>query len=428
MADALVSGASVRKDVEVQLLSAAPVALVAMSEPDRLTRLAQLAVSVGANVQPGQLVVVTGTVEHAPLMREIARASYRSGAKQVEPYYQDRHFTRALIELGPEESIGETAPWLLAMMKTLVAEKGAYIQITADAEPALLGDLDGNKVGKWRPRELMAEWGRIISDRSVNWTIVAAPSEGWARQVFGKPDVDALWRAVEKAVRLDREDPVAAWREHIARLKKKGEILTERRFDSLRYRGPGTDFTVGLLPSSRWAGAEEKTTFGVSHIVNLPTEEVFTSPDCRRAEGQLRSTRPLDLRGTEVEDLEFEFHDGRITHVKASTGADAVRVQLAIDANASRLGEVSLVDGSSEVGKLALTFHNTLFDENATCHMAYGNAFAFAIEDAADRAAGMNKSAVHTDFMVGGPEVEVDGKERGGAWVPILRNNEFQIG
>jgi aminopeptidase len=182
-----------------------------------------------------------------------------------------------------------------------------------------------------------------------------------------------------------------------------------------------------LLPSSRWIAGDSVTAFGVSHIVNLPTEEVFTSPDCRRAEGKLRSTRPLDLRGTVVRDLEFEFHEGRITAVKASAGADAVRAQLAVDASANHLGELSLVDGSSEVGKLGLTFSNTLFDENATCHVAYGSGFAYCVEDEADRAAGLNHSAVHTDFMVGGPEVEVDGKEPGGAWVPILRNNEFQI-
>jgi aminopeptidase len=313
------------------------------------------------------------------------------------------------------------------MMKALVDQKGSYIQVTADAEPTLFADLDGSKVGRWRPHELTQEWGRVIGERLVNWTIVAAPSEGWARQVFGKPDVDALWTAVEKAVRLDREDPVAAWREHCARLKRIAAAITERHFDSLRYRGPGTDFTAGLLPSSRWIAGDSVTAYGVPHIVNLPTEEVFTSPDCRRAEGKLRSTRPLDLRGTVVRDLEFEFHEGRITAVKASTGADAVRAQLAVDANASRLGELSLVDGSSEVGKLGLTFSNTLFDENATCHVAYGSGFTYCVDDEADRAAGLNHSAIHTDFMVGGPEVEVDGKERGGAWAPILRNNEFQI-
>jgi aminopeptidase len=230
-----------------------------MNEADRLARYAHLTVSVGANVQPGQLVVVLGTVEHAPLMREIAREAYRAGARLVEPYYQDRRFTRAQIQLGPEEALGETAPWLLTMMKTLSAEGGAYIQVTADAEPTLFADLPSAKAGKWRPREFMAEWGRVIGERSVNWTIVASPSAGWAEQVFGKPDVEALWQAVEKAVRLDREDPAAAWREHIAKLKRTAGALTQRHFDSLRYRGPGTDFTVGLLPSSRWVTGDSVT-------------------------------------------------------------------------------------------------------------------------------------------------------------------------
>lgn len=398
-----------------------------MIERDRLQRLAELTVSVGANVQPGQLVVIFGLVENAPLIREIARAAYRAGARIVAPSYVDRHFTRALIEFGPDDSLDYTPPWVLNMLSNLEAEKGAFIQVSGDPEPELLADLPGDRVGRALPRELLSQWTRMVSERVVTWTIVPAPTQAWARQVFGEPNVEALWDAIEKAVRLDRPDPVAAWRAHIERLAAIAEALNERRFDSLRYRGPGTDFTVGLLDSSRWDGADTETIFGLSHVPNLPTEEVFTSPDCRRAEGSLRSTRPLPILGTVVRDLELEFRDGRIVEVKASSGADIVRGQLATDENASRLGEVSLVDGSSEVGKLGLIFYNTLFDENATSHIAYGAGFDFCVPDENDRAEGLNRSAVHTDFMVGGPEVEVDGKERTGAWVPVLRNNEFQI-
>ena len=398
-----------------------------MDQQQRLERMARLTVEVGANVQPGQLVVIAGFVDNAPLIREIARAAYRAGARRVESEYMDRHLTRAAIELGPEESLDYSAPWLMTMLDTLANEKGAYIQVSGDPDPELLADLPGDRVGKARPRDWRAQWMRMVNEHAVNWTIVPAPTPAWARQVFGEPDMDALWDAIEKAVRLDQPDPVAAWREHVARLRRIADALTERRFEDLRYRGPGTDFTVGLLPSSRWDGADTTTSFGVGFVPNLPTEEVFTTPDRRRADGRLRSTRPLDMRGTIVRDLEFEFRDGRIVSVSASSGADVVRAELAVDEGASRLGEVSLVDGSSAVGQLGLTFYNTLFDENATSHVAYGAGFSFVVEDDADRAAGLNDSAVHTDFMVGGPEVEISGKEPGGAWVSILRDNEFQV-
>jgi aminopeptidase len=398
-----------------------------MDQGERLGRLARLAVEVGANVQPGQLVVVAGLVEHADLAREVARAAYRAGARLVAPRYVDRHFTKALVELGPEESLSLTPAWDLALLSTLAEERGAFIMLSGDPEPHLLADLDETRVGRAQPREFTTAWGRIIGARLVNWTIIPAPNPGWAEEVFGRRDVEPIWEAVEKAVRLDRPDPVDAWRRHLARLARIADALTERRFDALSYRGPGTDFTVGLLPSGRWVSGNLQTAAGLSHVPNLPTEEVFTTPDCRRADGTLRSTRPLQVGGTLVKDLAMEFREGRIVKVSANGGADLIRAQVAADEGAGRLGEVALVDGSSEVGKLGLTFFNTLFDENATCHVAYGNGFSFCIDEDADRDAGMNVSSVHTDFMVGGPEVEIDGIDISGERVPILRGNEFQV-
>jgi aminopeptidase len=267
----------------------------------------------------------------------------------------------------------------------------------------------------------------------VNWTIVAAPTEGWARSVFGEPDLERLWRAVATATRLDDRDPVAAWCEHVATLKKRAAALNERSLDAVRFRGPGTDLTVGLMSASRWLCATFETRDGIEHLPNMPTEEVFTSPDWRRAEGTVRSTYPLAVGGTIVHDLEVRFEGGRIVEVGASEGREVIEHQLATDEQARFLGEVALVDGSSAVKRTGLVFQDTLFDENATCHIAYGNGLPMAVEGADGKDGeemlelGVNVSGAHTDFMIGGPEVEVDGLTASGEAVPILRGDAWQL-
>ena len=227
-------------------------------------------------------------------------------------------------------------------------------------------------------------------------------------------------------MRLDEDDPVAAWRAHVAKLGARAKLLNDMRVDSLRYRGPGTDLTVGLLPESRWQGCESTTSTGIPYVANMPTEEVFTTPDCRRTEGTARSTQPLVLAGQIVKGLEVRFENGRIVDVRAEEGASVVEGELASDESAPYLGEVALVDGTSRVGQTGRVFYETLFDENASCHVAYGSAYAEAVEGGVID--GVNVSSVHTDFMLGGADVEVDAVLHDGTVVPLLRENVWQLG
>jgi aminopeptidase len=309
----------------------------------------------------------------------------------------------------------------------------ALIMISGDPEPDLLGDLDQRRVGMARPIDGLRRRLAAQSDRRISWTIAAHPTAGQAELVFGEPDLERLWEAVAFSVRLDADDPVAAWREHVARLRRRREALDALELDAVRFRGPGTDLTVGLLPEGRWLGGGTTTTFGVEHVPNLPTEEVFVCPDLRRTSGTVRSTKPLALSGTIVRDLELRFEQGAVVDVRASAGADAVRAQLDTDEGARYLGELALVDGESRVGQTGITFFDTLFDENASCHIAYGTGVSFGVEAWEGlgpdelRARGVNVSSVHTDFMIGGPEVDVDGVTRDGETIPILREEVWQL-
>jgi aminopeptidase len=398
---------------------------------DRLETYARLAVQVGLNLQPGQTLGINALIEHAPLARAIAREAYAAGARYVDVVYTDQHVRRAHIAQAADDQLGYSPPWLVARLRELGETGGALVAITGNPEPELYADLDGERVGKARMREL-AEESLKLTDGLCNWTIVAYPNEGWAQTVLGEPDVERLWQAVATTVRLDEPDPVAAWQEHIARLQQRAESLNERRFDHLRYRGPATDLTIGLHPDSQWQAALDESR-GIKHVANMPTEEVFTTPDARRVDGTVRSTLPLQIQGNIIRGLEVRFEGGRAVEIRAESGEEVMRTHAATDDGAARLGEVALVDGHSRVGQTGLVFYDTLFDENASSHIALGASIVQAVPGASEQtpeerhARGVNTSSIHTDFMIGSNELEIDGVAADGEAVPIIRNGDWLL-
>jgi aminopeptidase len=397
----------------------------------RLETYARLAVQVGLNLQPGQTLGINALIEHAPLARAIARQAYESGARYVDVLYSDQHVRRAHIAQAADEQLGFSPPWLVTRLRDLGEMGGALVAITGNPEPELYADLDGERVGKARMREV-AEESLKLTDGLCNWTIVAYPNEGWAETVFGEPDVERLWQAVGTAVRLDEPDPIGAWRDHIASLQQRAETLNERRFDHLRYRGPGTDLTIGLHPTSEWQAALDESR-GIKHVANMPTEEVFTTPDARRVDGTVRSTLPLQIQGNIIRGLVVRFENGRVAEIHAESGEEVMRTHAATDDGAARLGEVALVDGHSRVGATGLVFYDTLFDENASSHIALGASIVQAVPGASEQtaderhAAGVNHSSIHTDFMIGSNELEIDGVTADGDAVPIMRNGDWLL-
>ena len=404
-----------------------------MESEERLKRYAELVVRVGANVAEGQIVNIDGHVDHAPLIRAVAEAAYRAGARYVDVLYWDPQIKRQRILHAQEATLSETPEWMDERNKALIAAKGCSISIRGEADPDLLSDLDQRRAGLDR-MPVVDTRIELVQSEQVNWTIATYPTEGWAKAIFGEPDVERLWGDMLKFMRLDQPDPVQAWEEHLERLVQRARMLNERRFDRLTFEGPGTDLTIGLLPKSVWHAAYFHTKDGIKHVPNMPTEEVFTTPDHRRTEGTVHATRHLATGGTVVRGLEMTFKDGVAVDVRAEAGKEIVLGQHAMDEGAVRLGEVALVDGASPIGQSGTTYLDPLVDENATCHIAYGSGYPMCVEGGFElslderSAAGINVSKVHTDFMIGGPEVAVHGYESNGAKVPVIIDDVWQLG
>ena len=398
---------------------------------DFVTRYAELAVRVGANVQPGQKLVLVGEPEHAPLLRALAEAGWRAGAGDVECFYRDEYIRRLHAIHAPEGLLDRTTATVEAA--ALSAEGAASVLTFGDVDPDLFADVEPSRAARAEPRR----WREIKIDQTARlahaWTVIACPTEGWARSVFGEPDVERLWREVAAVSRLDADDPVAAWRSHIGRLAERAGQLQERHLAALRFRGPDTDLRVGLLETARWLSAESHTSWGQAIVVNLPTEEVFTTPDRSLTEGTVRMTLPLHWFGSTVDGAWLRFEGGNVVEARATSGEEFLRTKLATDPGASRLGEVALVDVDSAIGRRGLVFRNLLLDENASSHIAIGAGYtdpvegSAALDDEGRLGAGINVSTIHIDLMIGGPDVDVEGIGRDGSTVPILEQGHWVL-
>jgi aminopeptidase len=399
-----------------------------------LEKYARLVVRVGVNVQPGQEVVVNCLPEQADAARAIAAEAYRVGASRVSIDYSDPHLQRAAVEHAPDDQLGTSRPDKLDHVRSWRETRPAVISLTGNPFPTLMDGLDPGRLARSAPIDLISELMPIITTNQVAWTVVGAPTAGWAASV-GAADVAALWDAVAVAMRLDEADPQQAWRDHVAKLAARAAVLNGHAFDGVRYRGPGTDVTIGLSPQSLWIGGSVVNQDGVEFVPNMPTEEVFFSPDWRRAEGTLRTTAPFFLAtmGAMVEGLELELRDGTITGVSAERGEEAVQQQFELIPRSRHLGEVAIVDKDSRVAATGLVYKDMLFDENVGSHIAWGMGYPAGFRGALELSpeqridSGLNQANTHVDIVVGSPEVQIDGLHADGTVVPVTRGDEFVL-
>ncbi|EGO2728679.1 aminopeptidase [Enterococcus faecalis] len=404
---------------------------------ENLKKYARLIAETGVNVQDNHTVVLQISVDQAPLARLITEEAYRLGAAEVIVQWSDETIQREFlahaatdrIENVPQYKIDQTDDWIA---------KGASRISVVSSNPDALAGVDAQRVAAFQAAngKALVNLRKATQANKVSWTVVAAASEGWAAKVFpelatSEEQVDALWNEIFKTTRIYEENPVIAWDIHDKKLQEKAAELNEQQFTALHYTAPGTDLTIGLPKSHLWEGAGSYNARGEEFMANMPTEEVFTAPDSRRVDGYVSSTKPLSYAGTIISGMKFTFKDGKVVDFSAEQGEEALKNLLAIDEGAKHLGEVALVPDPSPISQSGLIFYNTLFDENASNHLAFGSAYAFNLQGGTEMseeelaAAGLNRSQTHVDFMVGSDKMNIDGIKEDGTIVPVFRNGDW---
>ncbi|WP_243371538.1 aminopeptidase [Microvirga solisilvae] len=408
----------------------------AMSHDQLLDRLAEVTVRVGLGLRQGQEVVITAPLDAVAFVRRITEHAYKAGASLVTTLFSDEEATLMRYRHGHDESFDTAPAWLFDGMAAAFKNGAARLAVVGE-DPSLLAKEDPDKVSRANRARSKAYMPALslIADSVINWTLVGAATPAWARTVFPNDPEDVavakLWKAIFAASRADTPDPIAAWEKHNAALHARRDMLNAKNYATLHFTGPGTDLRVGLADGHQWAGGSNKAKNSIIFNANIPTEEVFTTPHKDRVDGYVTSTKPLSYNGTLIQDIQVKFEGGRIVEAKARTGEAVLGKVLDTDEGARRLGEVALVPFSSPISKSGLLFFNTLFDENASSHIALGQAYSKCVRGGGDMSEeelasrGANKSLIHIDWMIGSDKVDVDGITQDGRAEPLMRGGEW---
>ncbi len=401
-----------------------------------LEKYAQLIVEVGVNVQKGHTIVLSIAVDQAPLARLITKKAYQLGAAEVVLQWTDDKINKEFFLHAAEDRLTDIPQYIVDRGDDWISKGASRISVVSSSPDALAGT-DTDRVAKYQAAsgKALKNIRQATQANKISWTVVAAAGQDWAQKVFPElspEDAQAkLWDEIFKTTRIYSEDPVAAWKSHDEKLASKAAELNKEQFTALHYTAPGTDITIGLPKNHLWEGAGSFNSRNEKFMANMPTEEVFTAPDSRRVDGVISSTKPLSYAGNIISGMKFTFKDGKVSEFSAEEGQDVLAKLLDTDEGAKHLGEVALVPDPSPISQSGIIFFNTLFDENASNHLAFGSAYAFNLQGGTEMteeeldAAGLNRSHTHVDFMVGSDKMNIDGIKADGTRVPVFRNGDW---